>query len=343
MSESTTGAGDGCGADAPHYANGRMPVPSVAGCTQPHLPKVTFRRTRRRSASSRETHRGRRPTRFLFNMKTTQERETSVLRAPLGIRFAALAILGSGLLVTDSYAQDELDQSVDPGSIRKATLAGNPRAQGRPANQATMTSFASAAGYTLTTIYLNHPASPTNVAPGLAIPFTPGGGSTTAFLKPWLSRDGSHWLIEADVNTGSTTDDGVYILDGTLIAQEGTQAPFAAVGDLWGTMDDTVGLSNAGEVLVTNNLGGTAATATDDVVAFRNSAGVWSVLVTEGDDMGTILPAFAGVTWDDSMDTPVLTDNGLTGWQASGIDGTPAGPRTTSCSSWATPYWCSRT
>ena len=184
---------------------------------------------------------------------------------------------------------------------------------------------ATAAGFDLTIVHINAPGHPTNVVPGLGVPFSAGGGSTTAFQRPFLSATGQFWAIEADADTGSTTDDNVYLLNGALVLQEGQQAPWAPTGETVGTLDDRIGVNSLGELLVTNNTGGTAVTTADDYVARRDTGGNWVLVAREGDLVDPILPVLAGATWDDAMNSAWLTDTGLAGWEAAGVDGTPGG------------------
>ncbi|MGE3171115.1 MAG: hypothetical protein AB7O97_00730 [Planctomycetota bacterium] len=179
-------------------------------------------------------------------------------------------------------------------------------------------------------VLCNAPGHPTNLVPGLGVAFSAGGASTTAFIKPYLSPDETHFAIEADADTGSTTNDNILLLDGALVLQEGTQAPFAPAGELWGTVDDDYGLNNAGNLLIGNNLNGTAATTSDDWIAFYdNTSGTWSSIAQEGGLMDAVIPALAGGTWDDSLDCCRLTTAGDPIFRADGCDGTPF-PVTTS-------------
>ena len=167
-------------------------------------------------------------------------------------------------------------------------------------------------------IYINTPGAPSNVVPGLGLPFNAG---TAPFVRPFYSRDGNHWAIEAVVEIATTTDDNIYIVDGSLFLREGDSAPWLPAGEVVGTMDDNIAINNAGEILITNNANGTAPSTADDYVVFFDSMGVGTVLAKEGDLIDPILPALAGSTWDDTLDSAVLTDTGLAGWSADGIDG----------------------
>ena len=211
------------------------------------------------------------------------------------------AALGAVLAATPAQAQDE-DQARPVPQHRplSGTFAGN------------------GGGYDLEIIYVNTPAHPTNVVPGVGLPFNPGSG-TTNFVRPWLSPDGAHLAIEVDIDTGGTfTDDNAYLLDGALLLREGSPAPWMPAENV-GTLDDQLGVNNLGQVLVTNN---TSSTVNDDYVVLLDPVGGPVILAQEGGLVDPILPALAGGTWDDSLASPVL-DGGLAGWEADGLDGGP--------------------
>ncbi len=186
-------------------------------------------------------------------------------------------------------------------------------------------SAATSSRFDLTFVYSNVPGHPSNVVPGLGLPFDPGGGSADAFREPWVSPDGQQLVIDCDADTGSTADDNVYLFNGQLLLQEGTQAPWAPMGELVGTLDDRVAVNSRGELLITNNTGGTAPATADDYVVFFDRNAVWTVLAKEGELVDPVLPGLAGATWDDSLDTPCLTEAGVAGWRAAGVDSTPGG------------------
>lgn len=55
-----------------------------------------------------------------------------------------------------------------------------------------------------------------------------------------------------------------------------------------------VGVGNASQLLVTNNVNGLAGTSADDIVAFRSGAGVWSEFATKGGGIGTVAHQVTG-------------------------------------------------
>ncbi len=192
-------------------------------------------------------------------------------------------------------------------------------AGGSPPEGATASSSASIeAGYELSILYVNIPGNAHNVVPTLGAPFTAGSG-TTNFVRPYFSADGTHWAIQAIADTGSTADGDVYIVDGALFLQEGTPAPWQPT-EMVGTLDDQIGINNAGQILVTNN---TSATVNDDYVALFTPPATWTTLAQEAGPIGALVPALTGATWDDALESPVLTNAGMAAFEADLIDGAP--------------------
>lgn len=216
-----------------------------------------------------------------------------------GLQFCAA--LCAVLAATPAQAQDE-DQARPVPQHRplSGTFAGN------------------GGGYDLEIIYVNTPGHPTNVVPGVGLPFNPGSG-TANFVRPWISPNGANVAIEVDIDSGSTADDNAYLLNGALLLREGSPAPWMPVENV-GTLDDQLGVNDIGQVLVTNN---TSATVNDDYVVLIDPVGGAVILAQEGSLVDPILPpAFAGGTWDDGLTGAVL-DGGLAGWEADGLDGGP--------------------
>ena len=63
-------------------------------------------------------------------------------------------------------------------------------------------SFGPGTGYELEVLYVNSPGHPTNVVPGLGVPFSPVSVVPDLFLsdgdvfgRPWISADGQHWPL----------------------------------------------------------------------------------------------------------------------------------------------------
>jgi hypothetical protein len=175
--------------------------------------------------------------------------------------------------------------------------------------------------YSLSIVHVNTAGHPTNVVPGLGVPFVAGGGAASAFGRPTLSASGSQFAIKAVANTGSTATGDVILRNGALLVQEGTQAPWAPVGENTGTIDEEFGINSAGDLLLGNN---TAPTSTNDDYIALFAGGTWTVLAQEAGSITPTLPLLTG-TWDDDINSPRMLDTGATVWRAAGIDGMPGG------------------
>jgi len=190
----------------------------------------------------------------------------------------------------------------------------------------TSLTFGPNANYDLLIVHVNTPGHPTNVVPGLGVPFNAGGSASSAFQNPIYSYDDAHWGINCLTDTTSSDDDCL-LVNGVVILREGDQAPWAPIGELVGTIDTNFGLNNSGDVLFGNNLAGTASsTADDDIVLWQ--AGLFTVLAHEGDPISPFLPAPVGGgagTWDDEMDGCRLLNDGTPIWHADGVDGLTTG------------------
>ncbi|MEZ6036735.1 MAG: hypothetical protein R3F29_04600 [Planctomycetota bacterium] len=177
--------------------------------------------------------------------------------------------------------------------------------------------------YVPTIVFYNQPGHPTNAVPGLGLPFKTGGGSTSAFERPWFSGNEAHFGINVLADSGATTDDDVLLIDSQVALREGDPLPWAP-GENVGTIDADFAINSNGDLLVGHN---SSATTNDDYIAARYS-GVWVSLAQEGGSMDTTCPTLfggPGGTWDDNMDAPVLLDSGLAMWRAELVDGLSTG------------------
>ena len=104
------------------------------------------------------------------------------------------------------------------------------------------------------------------------------------------------------------------IVNGELVIQEGSPAPWTGGTESCGTIDTRCAVNASGDVVLSTNTSGTVA---DDYVATR-IAGVWGFSAREGD----ALPGGSGALLDDTIDSGVLLDDGTVGYAADGLDGT---------------------
>jgi hypothetical protein len=168
------------------------------------------------------------------------------------------------------------------------------------------------AGYTLQVVHVNRPGHPTNVVPGLGVPFRAGGGDTAAFERPTTSANGQHLAINVVAASAVTTDDDVLLLDGAVLLREGSPAPWTASENV-GTIDPDFAINDAGAVLLGNN---TSATSLDDYIAYFDGT-TWSVLAQEGGATP------AGGTWSSTIDSTALTNAGVAFYRGTAIAGLP--------------------
>lgn len=165
--------------------------------------------------------------------------------------------------------------------------------------------------YDVVIVHVNSPGHPTNVVPGLGIPFRAGGTGTSAFERPTCSGNGSQFAINV-VAGSAVTDDDVLLLNGALLLREGSPAPWAPTENV-GTIDADLAINDLGAVLLGNN---SSATTLDDYIAYWNG-GAWSVLAQEGGATPV------GGTWSSTIDSTALDNLGGTYWRGTTIAGLP--------------------
>ncbi|MBX3462991.1 MAG: hypothetical protein KF830_07460 [Planctomycetes bacterium] len=166
--------------------------------------------------------------------------------------------------------------------------------------------------YQVTILHVNTPGHPTNVVPGLGIPFRAGGTGTSAFERPYISSNGLHLAINV-VAAATTADDDVLLLNGAVLLREGSPAPWAP-GQNVGTIDAELAINDAGDILLGNNVA--PATTLDDYIALY-SGGVWTVLAQEGQ------PTPVGGTWGSTIDSCALSNTGTACYRGTTIVGLP--------------------
>ncbi|MCH9687748.1 MAG: DUF4215 domain-containing protein [Deltaproteobacteria bacterium] len=92
-----------------------------------------------------------------------------------------------------------------------------------------------------------------------------------------VSDDDTHLIQVVLVDTGSTTDDGRLVVDGTAVAAEAAPSP---TGDAWDNFD-LVAINDAGDFVFTGDTAGS--TTTDEFLGFNGA-----VVVREGDEVDGI-------------------------------------------------------
>ena len=190
-------------------------------------------------------------------------------------------------------------------------VAGSPNA----ASSSLSGSLAATGGFPNSTIFTNLPGLPSADVPGLpGAHFGPGTG-TTHFDRVYGSPNGN-WVLSADTDL-PTTEDEILMVNGVTVARQGTQAPWAPVGELTDLIDTKLAINDAGEFVAAINT--TGDTNFDEYIVKSDSGGGWVALAQEAMDAG--LASLPGTTWDDPLESPVIDAGGTTGWAADLVDG----------------------
>ena len=188
-------------------------------------------------------------------------------------------------------------------------------------------------GYSLSVVHVNTPGHPTNVVPGLGVPFKAGNTTTdgsAAFERPHASGDGLHFGINVLAAVGgavTTSNDDILLVDGAIAVREGDVCPWPAGAETVGPIDSNFGLNSSGSLLLGNN--SSAVSTADDYVALR-VGGVWNVLAKEAVPVSTVVAGLVGdgagtATWNDTMESCRLDDVGTAIWRADLLTGISTG------------------
>jgi len=174
---------------------------------------------------------------------------------------------------------------------------------------------AGASAFDVTVIFTNIPGEPSAEVPGLAgVHFGPGTG-TTHFDRIFGSPNGN-WILSADTDL-PTTEDEIIIVNGAVVAREGTSAPFAVAENI-GLIDTRLGINDAGQWVYTTNTDGPT---TSDEYGLLTTGGTTTVAAREGDAIpATIL---AAATWGATIESPVIASDGRVGLVSDLIGGVP--------------------
>ncbi len=169
-----------------------------------------------------------------------------------------------------------------------------------------------AAGANVTLIFTNIPGFPESQVPGLGgTEFKPG--TSTANMDRVFGSPNGNWIITALADL-ATSDDECLIMNGTLVQQEGQPGAWTGGTENCGTIDQKIGVNDAGDFTFATNTNGTV---NDDYIV-TNVGGTWGYSAREG-DAATQVP---GNTFDDLLDSPIILADGTSGFMADGLDGT---------------------
>ena len=207
----------------------------------------------------------------------------------------ALAVLG---LAATAAAQDETSS---PGL--QANSTGTERSQ----------VHASSTSANVVTIFTNVPGAPTAAVPGFpGFEFEPGTLSSH-FARVFGSPSGN-WILTANTDDPSSTNDEVLIVNGTAVLKEGDVAPWDVANNMGG-FDTRVQINDTGDYVFAMNL---SPTSTNDDYTIKVTAGpTYNVVAQEASPMQSIPTS----TYDDTIQSSILLADGTVGLEADGVDG----------------------
>ena len=134
--------------------------------------------------------------------------------------------------------------------------------------------------------------------------------------RPVVSPDGSHWAVTVNINTGSTLDDELLIVDGIVQVVEGTNPAYLPIGRNFGFLDTKIGIANSGAFIFSADLDGDV--LDDEVIVSNDGMGNFAV---EAQANNQINGAPAG--WlNDLIDSPFITNAGF-GYETDSINNGP--------------------
>ncbi len=130
------------------------------------------------------------------------------------------------------------------------------------------------------------------------------------------SPNGQNWAITLQIDTGNFFDDELLVVNGVMVAREGSSPSFVPPGRALEVFDATMRINDLGAYAFSGEFNGN--TVDDDFVARGVVGGGISLLAREGDPL-TGAPA----GWlADTLDSAVVT-NGSVGYEVDSIDGGP--------------------
>ena len=163
-------------------------------------------------------------------------------------------------------------------------------------------------------VFSNLAGDPSNTVPGLSNGWR--AGVTTQFDRPFLSPDGSRWVIGGFANEAASADrvivagSGTTRAGATLVLQEG---PFALeAGRNYSFVDTELSINDSGQVAFVADLDGS--TTNDEVLCTVNVDGTGLTLIAREDQpepTGLFPGNFIGVT----IDSPTITNDGRVGFK----------------------------
>ena len=165
----------------------------------------------------------------------------------------------------------------------------------------------------ITVIYSEVQSDPSSMSPGQP------GFFIDEIGIPRISPDGNHWAIDLNINTATSADDEMIIVDGVVVVEEGTSPSWVPGGRDLGFIDDWIGINNSGAICFSADLSGD--TSTQDVVFTMDAMGNGALVAQQGFQVNG---GPAGWTHS-SVNTAFMTAAGP-GYRTHGIVGSPGTP-----------------
>lgn len=217
-----------------------------------------------------------------------------------GILTLNLGSISPGNSVNVSVNVTPISEGTLTNSVTVSATEADPNTNNNTAVASTLVHMAIPATAPIKGIISTIASSPTSDVPDLTGKFAANG-----IFRPYVSPDGTKWIMNADTDLATTIDE--IVVAGTLggsfsvVVQEGVTA--LAEGDIVGLIDNTVGINDAGHFAFSADTN--AATTSDEVIVKWN--GTQFVTVARE---GSAAPPIPGATWGATRDSASIQNDG---------------------------------
>ncbi len=164
-----------------------------------------------------------------------------------------------------------------------------------------------------TVIFSNIQSSITSDVPGNpGLKFKAGTGTASAFDRPFVSADGTRWVLGGFVGTGTTDDDVIISGTGTtstgssIVIRAGNPTPWNPNVN-YNIINTHMGINNSGDIAYS----GTTTATSSQYIGFA-SGGTVTQIATQGG-----LTPIAGKTWTATLNSANITNGAIVGYQGS--------------------------
>ncbi|MCC5786398.1 MAG: hypothetical protein JJU33_06845 [Phycisphaerales bacterium] len=174
------------------------------------------------------------------------------------------------------------------------------------------------------TIFTNIASQANSAVPGRSFEQfnnNPSGTLNSAFDRPFVSPDGSRWILRATTNASTTTSQVVLVGSGTqgqYAIGRGDPEPFAGGTRSLSNIDPSVSINDAGSWVIRTRDNGFFPDISHYVLKFDATTSEFSTPIRDGDQIPTLTDVFHG----DSFIVPVIDNAGRVGVQSTNIQGT---------------------